>query len=135
MRSGKSAVEPSIQYVTTSDGVSIAFCTLGQGMPLVVMPSGPWGLIQLEWQVPALRDWYERLARRRMVVRYDSRGTGLSERDATDSTLESQVLDLGAVIDRLDSENLALLGAEFSAPAAIVYASRYPERVWSVASS
>ncbi len=30
-------MEPHIQYAQTKDGVSIAFWTLGQGMPLVHM--------------------------------------------------------------------------------------------------
>ena len=103
-------MDPSIQYTTTSDGVSIAFRSLGQGPPLVVMPAGPWSNIQLEWQVPRWRNSYEKLARTRTLVRYDSRGTGLSERDAIEFTQESQVLDLEAVVDRLDADRLALFG-------------------------
>jgi hypothetical protein len=43
-------MEPRIQYAQTSDGVSIAFWTLGEGMPLVGMPTPPFSHIQLEWQ-------------------------------------------------------------------------------------
>ncbi len=41
-------MEPRIQYAKTEDGVSIAFCTLGEGMPLVHMPNLPFSHIQME---------------------------------------------------------------------------------------
>ena len=41
-------MQPSIQYATTADSVSIAWCTVGRGPPLVVLPLGPWSVIQLE---------------------------------------------------------------------------------------
>ena len=78
-----SAMEPRIQYAQTKDGVSIAFSTMGDGMPVVQMPAS-FNHLQLEWQLPEFRTWYERLAETRMLVRYDPRGSGLSERDVTD---------------------------------------------------
>ena len=76
-------MEPRIQYAQTADGVSIAFWTLGEGMALVHMPF-LFSHIQLEWQMPETRRWYERLSQNRKLVRYDGRGTGLSERDVAD---------------------------------------------------
>ena len=95
------AVEPRIQYAQTSDGVSIAFWTLGEGMPCVQMPSAPFGRLQLERHVPEFRTWYERLAQKRMLVQYDGRGTGLSECNVGDYSLDALVLDVEAVVDRL----------------------------------
>ena len=71
-------MEPRIQYAQTADGESIAFWTLGEGMPLALMPPIPWSHIQLEWQDPEGRRWYERLAEKRKLVRYDGRGSGLA---------------------------------------------------------
>ncbi len=87
-------MEPSIQYAQTKDGVSIAFWTLGEGEPMVYMPSIPFTHVQLEWQYPGRRDWYERLAQHRKLVRYDTRGSGLSERNVTVYSLDTLVLDL-----------------------------------------
>ena len=64
-----------------------------------------------------------------MVVRYDSRGTGLSDRDVTDFSLESLMLDLEAVVQSLGSENHVLFGNQNSGSVAIAHAVRYPERV------
>ena len=84
-------MEPRIQYAKTKDGVSIAYATLGEGMPLVSMPALPWSHIQLEWQIPEYARWMERLAENRRLVKYDGRGTGLSERNVTDFSLDCQV--------------------------------------------
>jgi class 3 adenylate cyclase len=129
-------MEPRIQYAKTSDGVSIAFWTLGEGVPLVHLPLD-FSHIQMEWQIPECRRWYERLAEKRKLVRYDYRGSGLSERQVTDFSLEAHVLDLEAVVSRLGLERFALLGLQHSGPPAIAYAARHPERVshlllWSV---
>ena len=60
---------PEIKYATTTEGVSIGYCCLGQGEPLVVMPGEPLSQIQLEWQVPRWLQWYQALSQRREVVR------------------------------------------------------------------
>ncbi|HJX60929.1 MAG TPA: adenylate/guanylate cyclase domain-containing protein [Dehalococcoidia bacterium] len=122
-------MEPRIQYAQTTDGVSIAFWTLGEGAPLVEMPTIPVSHIQMEWQIPEWRRWYEPLARTRTVVRYDCRGAGLSDRDVTDFSLEAQLLDLQAVVSRLPQDKLALLAPIHAGPVAIAYAARNPERV------
>jgi class 3 adenylate cyclase/pimeloyl-ACP methyl ester carboxylesterase len=122
-------MEPRIQYAKTKDGVSIAFWTLGEGMPLVIMPLIPFSHIQLEWQMPEMRRWYERMVEKRMVIRFDGRGTGLSDRDVTDYSLEAHLLDVEAVVDRLDLETFALFGPIHAGPAAIAYAAHNPERV------
>jgi class 3 adenylate cyclase/pimeloyl-ACP methyl ester carboxylesterase len=102
-------MEPGIQYAQTADGVSIALWTLGEGTAYVEMPTIPVSHIQMEWQIPEWRRWYEALAQRRMVVRYDCRGAGL--------------------LDRLGLERFALLSPIHSGPVAIAYAARHPERV------
>jgi class 3 adenylate cyclase len=122
-------MEPRIQYAQTADGVSIAFWTLGEGMPFVHMPRHLFSHIELECQFPEIRRWYERLAEKRMLVRYDGRGSGLSQRNVADQSLDAWVLDLDAVVDRLGVETFALLGYVRTGPVAIAYAARHPERV------
>jgi pimeloyl-ACP methyl ester carboxylesterase len=121
--------EPRIQYAKTSDGVSIAFWTLGQGMALLDMPRVPFSHILLEWQIPEMRRWYEQLSEQTMLVRYDARGLGLSDRGVDDFTLDSLLLDVEAVADRLELNRFALLGNVISGAAAIAFAARFPERV------
>ncbi len=122
-------MEPRIQYAKTSDGVSIAFWTMGEGMSLVHMPWGGISNAQAEWELSDFRSWYECLAAKWTLVRYDPRGAGLSERDMTDLSLESYLLDIDAVADRLSLNRFALFAPLHSGPAAITYAATRPERV------
>ena len=76
-----------------------------------------------------MRDWYERFAAHRTFIRFDGRGTGLSEREITEYSVESLVLDLEAVVEALGLERFTLLGQMNSGLAAITYAARHPERL------
>ncbi len=121
-------MEPRIQYAKTTDGVSIAYCAHGKGTPLVQIWN-PLAHIRQQWEVPEFRAFYERLAGKRMLVQYDNRGTGLSQRDVSDFSLEALTRDTAAVVDRLELERFALWGNITMGPAAIAYAARHPERV------
>src|SRR3970040_1617040 len=121
-------MEPHIQHAQTTDGVRLAFWTRGEGLPFVCMPA-MFSHVQLEWQYPGVRDWCERLARGRMLVRYDGSGGGLSERNVTDYSLDARILDLEAVVGRLALESFSLWGPHDSGPVAIASAARQPERV------
>jgi DNA-binding CsgD family transcriptional regulator/pimeloyl-ACP methyl ester carboxylesterase len=121
--------EPIIRYVSTVDGVSIAYWTLGQGPPLVQLPGLPHSHIRIEWETPEWRRGYELTATTRTMVRYDGRGTGLSQRDVKDFSLDAMIADLDAVVTNLDAEKVALKGIINTCPVAIAYAARYPERV------
>jgi class 3 adenylate cyclase len=83
----------------------------------------------LDWEIPENRSWAERLAKKWQIVRYDGRGTGLSDRDVTDFSLDARVLDLEAVVDRLGLERFALFAPATSGPLGIAYAVRHAERV------
>jgi pimeloyl-ACP methyl ester carboxylesterase len=123
-------MDPRIQYCTTSDGVSIAYWTVGAGPPLVHLPPMlPFSHIQREWQNPDFGRWYKRLAQRTTLVRYDARGTGMSQREGVSFSLEAFMLDVQAVIDHLGLDRFALLGFLHSGLVAIPYAIRHPEQV------
>ena len=91
-------MEPRIQYARTSDGVSIAYATAGEGRCVVVVPSPPLTHVERQWDVFA--EQFRGLAERFRTVWYDSRGSRLSERKALDFTMPAMVRDLEAVTDR-----------------------------------
>ncbi|HEY7269726.1 MAG TPA: alpha/beta hydrolase, partial [Dehalococcoidia bacterium] len=122
-------MEPRVQYTRTSDGVSIAYWSIGEGDPIVFMPSMPLSHIEFEWRFPEWRAFFERFAERRRVVRYDGRGTGLSDRRAINYSLETLGLDLEAVLDGLGLERVTLFSAYLAGPAAISFVVAHPERI------
>jgi pimeloyl-ACP methyl ester carboxylesterase/DNA-binding CsgD family transcriptional regulator len=121
--------EPVVRYASTNDGVSIAYWAVGDGPPLVQLPPLPHSHILMEWRIPELRRSYELAAQARTYVRYDGRGTGLSERAVHDFSLETMLADLDAVVTALGVEQVALEGVINSCPVAIAYAARFPSRV------
>lgn len=122
-------MEPRIQYALTDDGASIAYWALGDGPPVIQMPSIPFTHIQAEWQDPDWHAWYQELLQHVQVIRYDSRGCGLSASPGQDYTLDAMVADLKAVADRARLEQFGLIAPVQAGPAAIAFAARYPERV------
>ncbi len=122
-------LEPLVRYAQAADGVTIAYQVCGAGPPLVVMPSCPLSHLQLEWQLPAYRRWWEAMARLATVIRYDCRGSGLSDRAHADFSLAAQLQDLAAVVDALGLARFALAAPVAAGPAGLVYAASYPARV------
>ncbi len=119
---------PQIRFTTTSDGVRIAFCAHGDGPPLVFV-RGWISNLELHWNDPAYRRYFEALARHFLLVRYDMRGNGLSDRRVPAESLTTLVFDLEAIIDELDLDEFVLYGATYGGLIAIAYAARHPEQV------
>ncbi len=123
-------MEPRIQYAQSSDGVSIAYWTMGDGAPPLVMTAPiQWSHISLELQVPELRQWYQRLAGGRMLVRYDPRGSGMSQRDVEDHSVERQTEDLEAVLASIGADQIDLVGFFSPGAQALKFAADQPDRV------
>lgn len=123
-------MEPRIQYATSADGTSIALMSAGEGEPAMLRtPVGFLNQFESDLEAPGARAFDEALARTCQVVRYDMRGTGLSERGARDFSLAAQTADIAAVADRLQLQQFVLVAVTASVPAAIVYALEQPGRV------
>ena len=122
-------MEQELGFCTTSDGISIAYATLGEGPPLVYATGWP-GHLSSEWETRHSRELIEDLAQGVTLVRYDMRGSGLSDREPGELSFENWVMDLEAVVDHLKLETFALLGLGFLAgPICIAYAAAHAERV------
>ncbi|HET9476791.1 MAG TPA: adenylate/guanylate cyclase domain-containing protein [Dehalococcoidia bacterium] len=124
-------MEPRIQYAKTADGVSIAYTQFGDGPPVIMTSFVGWSHLGWEWRLP---EWAGRfspgwLSETHTVVRFDIRGSGLSERNINVFGLDNHALDLAAVADDLKLDRFALLGPVYGGPIAIAYAAQHPERV------
>ena len=121
-------MEQEIRFCTTPEGVRIAYAVVGEGPSLVHVP-GWISHLELDWSLPASREIWESYARHFRVIRIDKRGTGLSDRNVGDYSLEARVRDLEALVDQLDLREFALSGVSEGGPTCISYAARHPERV------
>jgi pimeloyl-ACP methyl ester carboxylesterase len=121
-------MEQQIHFCTTPDGARLAYSTVGQG-PALVVPPGWVTNLERRGANPDARAFLEKIAHHHTIVGYDKRGCGLSDRNRTDFSMDSEVRDLEAVIDHLKARRLALFGISQGGPTAIAYAAKYPRRV------
>jgi class 3 adenylate cyclase/pimeloyl-ACP methyl ester carboxylesterase len=121
-------MEPQIRYCTSSDGASIAYSVRGSGPPLVATV-GSWESIRWDSDEAFGRAYYDALADSFRLLRYDRRGTGLSDRNRDDFSLEAEVRDLEAVVAAAGFDRFGLLGQFHMGPAAIDYAAVHPEKI------
>jgi pimeloyl-ACP methyl ester carboxylesterase len=121
-------MDQSIRFCTTDDGVRIAYATSGKGPPIV--RPGHW-LTHLEYDLksPVWRPLLMGLSEQHTLVRYDPRGTGMSDRDVRDVSLDLWLKDLEAVVGDLGLDRFALLGMSQGGPVAIRYAAKHPDKV------
>jgi pimeloyl-ACP methyl ester carboxylesterase/DNA-binding CsgD family transcriptional regulator len=125
-------VEPDVRFATSADGVSIAWTSTGSGPTLIHLPGVPFSNIEGEWRVPVLRRAFLTLGEHLRFIQYDGRGTGRSQREVTDLSLDAYLADLDAVVEAAAVDDVVLLGFYASAPHAIAWAARHPERVRGV---
>jgi len=77
-------MQPQVRYLKSSDGARLAVSMLGEGRPLVIVPSAL-GTISIEgfWEIPEIRQNLERLAEKRKLILYDVRGWGSRRETST----------------------------------------------------
>ncbi len=117
-----------IRFCKSRDGTRIAFATSGSGPPLVKTLHLA-SHLESDPENPIWGPWMSELARGRMLVRYDPRGFGLSDRSVDDFSLERHVEDLEAVIGAAELDRFALIGFAGGAALSVHYAARAPARV------
>jgi pimeloyl-ACP methyl ester carboxylesterase/DNA-binding CsgD family transcriptional regulator len=119
----------TIRYLVTSDGVRMAWAEAGSG-PTLAKASNWLSHLELDWESPVWRHWLRFFSDHFHYIRYDERGCGMTDWDASNLSLERWTDDLEAVIDaaRID-EPLTLLGISQGGSTCVSYAIRHPERV------
>ncbi len=121
-------MEPQIQYARTSDGVSIAYTTTGDGPALLYCHDHTIAM-EHHWtgSAPA-NDTVRMLSARMRVTIFDAAGIGASQRDVSDFSLEAQVRTIEAVVAHLPPQ-FTLIGSATGTGSAALYATRHPDRV------
>ena len=118
---------PETRYAKSGE-VNIAYQVVGEGeLDLVWIPSLVHH-VELGWEVPPLARVIDRLAELGRVIVFDKRGTGMSDRVSSDTTLETRMDDVRAVLSAAGSERAVVCALGEGAPQAILFAATYPER-------
>ena len=126
---GGGPVQQSIRFLTTADGVNLAWAEAGQG-PALVKVANWLTHLEYDWDSPVWRHWIRFFAGHFRFVRYDERGCGMTDWDVEDVALPRWIEDLETVVDRAGIDApFVLLGISQGAAAAVAYAVRHPERV------
>ncbi len=117
-----------IRFCMAPDGVRLAYALSGEGPPLVI--SATWiSHLEHQWRSLSWRPWLDAFTREHKVLRYDSRGCGLSDRNADDLSFENWVRDFECVVEAAGFRRFPLVATCQGGPIAIEYAARHPDRV------
>jgi DNA-binding winged helix-turn-helix (wHTH) protein/alpha-beta hydrolase superfamily lysophospholipase len=120
--------EQEIRFFTTSDGVQLAYTIGGSGPPLV--RAVDWlNHLDFEWKNPFRRQWFSHIMRHQTLLRYDQRGSGLSDWNVQDFSFERSLQDFEELIAATGLDTFSLIGSCQGGAIAAAYAARHPERV------
>jgi len=118
---------PKTQYAK-SDDVSIAFQVSGNGPIDLVYVPGWLTNIEYEWENPRYAHFFDLLGSFCRLIRFDKRGTGMSDREVGYPTLEQRMDDVRAVMDAAGSERAAVFCMSEGGMFGTLFAATYPER-------
>lgn len=110
----------------------IAYQTTGEGPIDLVCVLGYVTHLELEWEDPRPAHFYRQLGSFTRLIRFDKRGTGLSDRVGSMPTLEQRMDDVRAVMDAAGSRRAVLFGLSEGGPLSLLFCATYPERVLSL---
>jgi len=117
---------------TVSDGLHIAYQVSGTGDLDIVLIPGFLSHLELDWADPRYARFLDRLGSLGRLIRFDKRGTGMSDRPQGLPDLETRMHDVLAVMDAAQSRQAVLVGYSEGGPMAILMAATHPERVVSL---
>jgi class 3 adenylate cyclase len=110
----------------------IAYQVVEGGAHDVLLIPGWVSHLALEWEEPTWVRWCERMTSFARLVRFDKRGTGLSDRPPGIPTHEERMEDAHAAMEAAGLARAHVLGWSEGGPLAILLAATYPDRVQSL---
>ena len=111
-----------------SAGVNIAYQVTGGGAIDLVLVPGFVSHLEVDWEEPRSAHFLDRLGSFARLIRFDKRGTGLSDRPGGLPDLETRMDDVRAVMDAVGSERAALFGYSEGGPMSALFTATHPDR-------
>jgi pimeloyl-ACP methyl ester carboxylesterase len=116
------------RYVTSGE-VFVAYQISGQNAPDLLMAPGFASHLEQAWENPNAVRFFNAVGAFSRLIRFDKRGTGLSDRGVGVPHLDERIDDIRAVLDAADSKRAYLFGVSEGGPMSILFVATYPERV------
>jgi class 3 adenylate cyclase/pimeloyl-ACP methyl ester carboxylesterase len=120
-------VGPETRYALSGD-VHIAYQVVGDGPFDLVFVPGFVTHMELQWRLPGMGGFLKDLGSFSRLIRFDKRGTGMSDPVSGAPSLETRMDDVRAVMDAVGSRRAAFYGLSEGAAMSILFAATYPER-------
>ena len=124
-------MRPDTKYARSGD-VRIAYQITGSGPIDMVIAPGTVSHLDLAWEWPATARYFEKVSSFCRLIRFDKRGTGLSDRPTNAATLEERIDDIRAVMDAAGSKDAVIFGLSEGGSMACLFAATYPTRTRAV---
>ncbi len=121
------AQQTGLVHTPEVDLVYFAYGRRTAALPVIAVNGGP----GLSHAYMVQNDLWQRVAKKRMVVLYDQRGTGASKRvqPGAPQAMAAQVADLEAVRAALHLDKVALVGDSYGGFLSMAYTAAHPEHV------
>ena len=116
------------RYALSGD-VHIAYQVTGEGAFDLVFVQGFVSHIELQWKLPGFSEFLDGLGSAARLIRFDKRGTGMSDPVSGAPSLETRMDDVRAVMDAANCRRAAFYALSEGAAMSILFAATYPERV------
>ncbi|MFD1984115.1 alpha/beta fold hydrolase [Mesorhizobium newzealandense] len=124
----EAALHQRVQFATASDGVQLAWASIGQGAPVLKGPN--WlNHLEYEWHSPIWRPMLAKLAKFCHLVRFDQRGNGLSDWEVETISEDAMAGDMSTVATAAQVDRFALLGISQACAFSVRYAVEHPKQV------
>lgn len=108
----------------------IAYQVGGEGPRSLVLTSGLWSHLEMLWEEPGIARVLRRLGSFGRLIRFDRRGSGLSDPRPADggSLVDHWIADLLAVLDATGTHAPIIVSTIDSGPLVLKFVERHPER-------
>lgn len=119
----------SIRFARAPDGVKLAWATAGEG-PTLIKASNWLTHLEYDWDSPLWRHWIHFFANHFCFIRYDERGSGMSDWHVKDLSWARWADDFATIVTAAKpTPPFILLGVSQGGVAALSYAARFPQHV------
>lgn len=115
------------RYALSGD-IHIAYQLVGDGPFDLVFVPGFVTHMELQWRLPGFESFLTDLGSFSRLIRFDKRGTGMSDPVSGAPSLETRMDDVRAVMDAVGSRRAAFYGLSEGAAMSILFAATYPDR-------